>query len=175
MKPLAITQYTGGQALGDGRAATLAALQAGRSGPGAQVDFETAAHRHLAGCGRRVDDAGGWPADLAAFDCRNNRLAELGLRPTALPKRAPGRAALGRGARGRVPGHQHLGHPADRTRLPPPRPGHRRLPACLHYAQTHNTYSVSRYVRAALGLQGPAAVVSTACSSSAKVFAGGNA
>jgi 3-oxoacyl-[acyl-carrier-protein] synthase-1 len=45
------------------------------------------------------------------------------------------------------------------------------LPPSLHYGETHNTYSVSRYVRAALGLQGPAFVVSTACSSSAKVFA----
>ena len=45
------------------------------------------------------------------------------------------------------------------------------LPADLHYAETHDIYSVSRYVRAALGLRGPAHVVSTACSSSAKVFA----
>jgi len=44
------------------------------------------------------------------------------------------------------------------------------LPADLHYAQTHNTYSVARYVRQVLDLQGPAVVVSTACSSSAKVF-----
>jgi 3-oxoacyl-[acyl-carrier-protein] synthase-1 len=45
------------------------------------------------------------------------------------------------------------------------------LPAWLHYGTTHNTYSVARYVREALALQGPAYVVSTACSSSAKVFA----
>jgi 3-oxoacyl-[acyl-carrier-protein] synthase-1 len=45
------------------------------------------------------------------------------------------------------------------------------LPEALHYSETHNTASVARYVRAALGLQGPAHVVSTACSSSAKVFA----
>jgi 3-oxoacyl-[acyl-carrier-protein] synthase-1 len=45
------------------------------------------------------------------------------------------------------------------------------LPATLHYATTHNTHSLAAYVRQALGLAGPAHVVSTACSSSAKVFA----
>jgi 3-oxoacyl-[acyl-carrier-protein] synthase-1 len=47
------------------------------------------------------------------------------------------------------------------------------LPADFRYAQTHNTFSVADYVRRALALQGPAFVVSTACSSGAKVF--GNA
>nr|NLZ40389.1 beta-ketoacyl-ACP synthase [Comamonadaceae bacterium] len=45
------------------------------------------------------------------------------------------------------------------------------LPAWLDYAKTHNTASVARFVRAALGLAGPAFVVSTACSSSAKAYA----
>ena len=45
------------------------------------------------------------------------------------------------------------------------------LPADFHYAETHNTFSVANFVRQALGLQGPALAVSTACSSSAKVFA----
>jgi 3-oxoacyl-[acyl-carrier-protein] synthase-1 len=44
------------------------------------------------------------------------------------------------------------------------------LPADFDYARTHNTYSVAGYVRARLGLAGPACTVSTACSSSAKVF-----
>jgi 3-oxoacyl-[acyl-carrier-protein] synthase-1 len=44
------------------------------------------------------------------------------------------------------------------------------LPADFHYAETHNTYSLAGFVREALDLQGPAWVVSTACSSSAKVF-----
>lgn len=39
------------------------------------------------------------------------------------------------------------------------------------YRYTHNMYSLGHFVRACLGLQGPAMVISTACSSSAKVFA----
>jgi 3-oxoacyl-[acyl-carrier-protein] synthase I len=50
-------------------------------------------------------------------------------------------------------------------------PGSGALPADLHYAETHNTYSVAHYLRTRLDLAGPAFVVSTACSSSAKVFA----
>ena len=38
------------------------------------------------------------------------------------------------------------------------------------YRYTHNTFSVAHFVRSRLGLQGPALVVSTACSSSAKAF-----
>jgi 3-oxoacyl-[acyl-carrier-protein] synthase-1 len=44
------------------------------------------------------------------------------------------------------------------------------LPASLDYAGSHNFYSAAAFTRALLGLEGPAAVVSTACSSSAKVF-----
>jgi len=44
------------------------------------------------------------------------------------------------------------------------------LPASLHYGETHNTGSLSRFVQAALGLTGPVWSVSTACSSGAKVY-----
>src|SRR5690606_27341507 len=45
------------------------------------------------------------------------------------------------------------------------------LPAGFDYRGTHNINSVSEFVRAAIGAQGPCWVVSTACSSGAKVFA----
>ncbi len=45
------------------------------------------------------------------------------------------------------------------------------LPAWLHYAETHDNASLARYVQAALQLQGPAWVISTACSSGAKAYA----
>ena len=45
------------------------------------------------------------------------------------------------------------------------------LPDDFIYRTTHNTYSVADFVRSAFNLEGPAVVVSTACSSSAKVFA----
>jgi 3-oxoacyl-[acyl-carrier-protein] synthase-1 len=45
------------------------------------------------------------------------------------------------------------------------------LPPDFRYRGAHNTYSVAAFVRQALRLTGPAAVISSACSSSAKVFA----
>src|SRR6185436_518418 len=45
------------------------------------------------------------------------------------------------------------------------------LPAGLSYLDSFSMHSPAAYVRAQLGLKGPASVVSTACSSGAKVFA----
>jgi 3-oxoacyl-[acyl-carrier-protein] synthase-1 len=44
------------------------------------------------------------------------------------------------------------------------------LPPDFRYAQTQNSFSLADFVRRYLGLTGPAFVVSSACSSSAKVF-----
>jgi 3-oxoacyl-[acyl-carrier-protein] synthase-1 len=45
------------------------------------------------------------------------------------------------------------------------------LPDDFHYQGAHNTFSVAAFVRRAFALEGPAVVISSACSSSAKVFA----
>jgi 3-oxoacyl-[acyl-carrier-protein] synthase-1 len=45
------------------------------------------------------------------------------------------------------------------------------LPADFEYARRHSTYALAAFVQAWLELRGPSAVVSTACSSSVKVFA----
>src|SRR4029453_4803258 len=47
------------------------------------------------------------------------------------------------------------------------------LPPGFRYAETQNTFSLADFVRRYLALTGPAFVVSSACSSTAKVF--GNA
>jgi 3-oxoacyl-[acyl-carrier-protein] synthase-1 len=47
------------------------------------------------------------------------------------------------------------------------------LPPEFHYRETHSTYSAGDFVQRALGLSGPALVVSAACASTAKAF--GNA
>ena len=46
-----------------------------------------------------------------------------------------------------------------------------RLPEWFDYANTHNMFSTTEFVRAYLGITGFSSVISTACSSSAKVFA----
>ena len=170
MKPLAIVDFTLVSALGHGRAATLAALQAERTGL-ARQNFEAATFDSWLGVVALADDVVLAPA-LAEHDCRNNRLAELALRADGFGDRVK-RAAqrwgasrvgvfLGTSTAGILQTEIAYRHRDAATGA---------LPRSLHYATTHNTYSVAGYVRAALGLQGPAFVVSTACSSSAKVFA----
>ena len=168
--PVAVSDYTLVSALGHGRAATLAALQAGRTGL-VQREFETAVLGSWLGV---VDEADSpvLSSDLAAHDCRNNRLAELGLRADGFGERV--REAARRWGADRV--GVFLGTSTSGILQTEIAYRHRdaasgALPASLHYETSHNAYSVAGYVRAALGLRGPAHVVSTACSSSAKVFA----
>ncbi len=169
MKPLAVSHYTLVSALGHGREAALAALRDDRTGLAAR-GFETAKLDTWLGV---VDEADtlALTGELSSFDCRNNRLAELGLRADGFGD-AVRHAAARWGAHrvGVFLGTSTAGILQTEVAYRE-RDATGALPSWLHYGHTHNTYSVSAYVRAALGLQGPAYVVSTACSSSAKVFA----
>jgi 3-oxoacyl-[acyl-carrier-protein] synthase-1 len=169
MKPLAVTAYTLVTALGHGRAATLAALRQGRTGL-ARRDFETMRETWL-GVVEGVDEVQ-LAGELADFDCRNNRLAELGLRADGFDDHVRGVTARWGAPRvGVFLGTSTSGILQTEIAYRQRSSGGGALPASLRYEATHSTYSVARYVRAALGLRGPAFVVSTACSSSAKVFA----
>ena len=106
------------------------------------------------------------------FDCRNNRLAQLGLAQDGfIAAVATACGAIRRGSDRRIHRHQHVGHPADRARLSPARPGDRRAAGRFQLCD-HAEYVLR--VRISCGgrcnCAGPAAAVSSACSSSAKVF-----
>ena len=172
MKPLAVSAYTLTTALGAGCAATLAALQAQRTGL-APLRFLDLPLTTWTG---EVDgvDAIVLPAPLAEFDCRNNRLAQMGLLADGFAASvARARARFGAERVGVFLGTSTSGILQTELAYRRRDPASGALPADFHYAQTHNTYSVADFVRRALDLQGPAFVVSTACSSGAKVF--GNA
>ena len=77
IKPLAVSAMTATTALGAGCQPLLAALRAGRSGL-KPCDFETARLPTWIGEAPGIDGAT-LPAALAAYDCRNQRLAWLGL------------------------------------------------------------------------------------------------
>ncbi len=170
MQPLGVVDYTLVSAMGAGRESNLAALQAGRSGLVHRI-FETAPFSCWLGLVDGVD-AVALPAELAEHDCRNNRLAEMALRADGFA-RSVQRAARrwGKERVGVFLGTSTSGILQTEIAYRHRDPATGALPASLHYASTHNTYSVAGYVRAALDLHGPAHVVSTACSSSAKVFA----
>ena len=117
-------------------------------------------------------DAVQLPAHLADFACRNNRLALLGLTQDGFAEAV--RAAIATYGAQRV--GVFLGTSTSgilQTELAYRRrdPVTGALPADFNYRTTHNTFSVADFTRHYFGLTGPAVVVSSACSSSAKVFA----
>ena len=169
MTPLFVTAATIVTALGRGRAATMDALREGRSGLRRSELAKTGRDTYM-GAVDGVDDVQ-LPPGFEAYDCRNNRLAELaltqdGFLAAAMAARERHGAArvgvyLGTTSSGILDVERAYRHrDATTGELPP-----------IRYAEVFNLYSVARYVREALRLQGPAVVVSAACASSAKVFA----
>jgi 3-oxoacyl-[acyl-carrier-protein] synthase-1 len=168
--PLVLTTFTAVNALGCGTAAVLESLIAARTGL-KPCTFEKVQLETHVGEVAGLDDL---PVceRLAEFDCRNNRLAELALEQDdfaariaqAREKYGPRRIAviLGTSTSGILETER-----AYRQR--DPQTG--ALPAGYRFATTHNLYASTDFVRRYLDLEGPAAMVSTACSSSAKVFA----
>jgi 3-oxoacyl-[acyl-carrier-protein] synthase I len=167
--PLVLANYTATSCIGRGLQETLGALRAQRTGL-APCAFETV---DLDTCIGEVAgvDAERLPQALHRFDCRNNRLAQLGLRQDGFGEAV--RASAGRWGRRRI--GVFLGTSTSgilQTELAYRRrdPQTGALPEDFHYSSTQNSFSVADYVRRALGLEGPAVVISCACSSSAKVF-----
>lgn len=172
MQPLAISQFSIVNSLGAGSEAVIGALRERRSGLTA-CDFETVVLDTYIGQVSGLDQVR-IRSDLSAYDCRNNRLAQLGLELDGYTDAvAAARKKYGAGRIGVFMGTSTSGilqtELAYRRR--DPRTG--ALRADFHYAETQNSFSLADFVRRYLGLRGPAVVVSAACSSSAKVF--GNA
>lgn len=172
MQPAAISRYAIVNCLGAGAAAVLDGLRARASGL-APCDFETAELDTWIG---RVPGLESAPVrgDLAAFDCRNNRLAQAGLEldgfATAV---ADARKRYGAARIGVFMGTSTSGILETELAYRRRDPATGALPPDFRYAGTHSTASLGEFVRRYLGLEGPAYVVSAACASSAKVF--GNA
>jgi 3-oxoacyl-[acyl-carrier-protein] synthase I len=170
LAPLHITGLAIASALGEGSAPTVAALREGRSGL-RRNDFLDCALPTYIGRVTGLEDER-LPAPLAQFDCRSNRLAQAGLRQDGfeqLVARAAGRHGphrigvyLGTSSSGILEAELAYRHrdPASGA-----------LPARLSFRHTYNLHSACDFVRLRLGLSGPACVVSSACSSSAKAFA----
>ena len=170
MSPLALTSFTATSCIGRGVEATLAALHARRTGL-KRCAFETVTLDTCVGEVPGVDEAPLPPA-LREYECRNNRLALLGLVQDGFADEV--RRCAQRHGRERV--GVFLGTSTSgilETELAYRRrdPASGALPADFRYRGAHNTFSLAAFVREALRLSGPAVVVSSACSSSAKVFA----
>jgi 3-oxoacyl-[acyl-carrier-protein] synthase I len=169
VKPLLLSHYTATSCLGRGLDATLAALREARGGL-APCDFERADLDTWIGAVAGID-AVPMRTDLADYDCRNNRLAQLGFTQDGFAERVE--AAVARYGAERVGvfvGTSTSGilETEQAYRKRDPHTG--ALPPGFHYAETHNPYSVASFVRAYFALRGPATAISSACSSGAKVF-----
>jgi len=170
--PLSVTAYTATTALGVGNAALHAGLEASRSGLRAN-DFGEPAAQRLATWIGRVDgvEEVRLPPELAEWDCRNNRLAWLGLTAdgfleaalAARERYGAGRVAVIMGTSTSSIGDTEWAY----TQLD----AEGQMPERLRKSEVHTTHSLGLFVQRALGLTGPNETLSTACSSSAKVFA----
>jgi len=167
--PLQISAFTATSAVGVGKAPLLAALEQGRSGLRAN-DFGPAPLPTWIG---RVDglEELQLPPALAEWDCRNNRLAWLGLHAdgfmeavaAARARYGAARIALILGTSTASIGETELAY----TQLDENggfRPDQQR-------PRLHTPHSLALFVQQVLELEGPCETISTACSSSAKAFA----
>ncbi len=170
MTPVQLTAYTATTCLGRGLAATRSALREDHSAL-APCRFETVVLDTWVGEVAGVDDQL-LPAHVSAYDCRNNRLAFMGLEADGFAERV--REAVARHGKARV--GVFLGTSTSgilQTELAYRRrdPQTGALPDDFIYRTTHNAFSVAEFTRDLFGLEGMAMAISTACSSSAKVFA----
>jgi 3-oxoacyl-[acyl-carrier-protein] synthase I len=169
MTPLVLTHFTASSCIGRGLRETLATLEEQRTGL-APCKFETVEVDTHIGEVAGVDDER-ITAELGLFDCRNNRLAQLGLRQDGFAAAVKETARrLGRRRVGVFLGTSTSGILETELAFRHRDPGTGALQPGFRYRGAHNSFSVADFTRNALALEGPAAVASTACSSSAKVF-----
>lgn len=175
MIPVAITAFTATTAVGHGNEALSRAMSEHRSGlaPDDYSGHATgAALSTWIGRVREVDDAP-LPARWRAIDCRNHRLAWLALQADGFVDAA--RAAVERHGAARVAvllgtststieASEEAYRAFARTGVAPP---------TLQRTDLHHLHATTAFVRDVIGASGPCSTISTACSSSAKVFAQG--
>ncbi len=170
--PISITAKTATSSAGRGLAALSEALRLERSGlrPAGLIDGE-----HPPGWVGRVEGLSEieLPGALSRFDCRNNRLAWLGLQADDFFTRAqdtvqrwgPRRVAVFLGTSTSGIANTEAAYRAVAGT------DFSALPDWYDYDHTHNVHATTDFVAQALGCEGPSHSISTACSSSAKVFA----
>ena len=167
--PLNISAYTATSAVGNGKESLAAALESSRSGLRAN-DFGDAPLDTWIGRVEGVEDVQ-LPGALVRWDCRNNRLAWLGLQAdgfqqavaAAREKYGAARIALILGTSTSSIGETELAY----TQLD----AEGQFPATQRRPDVHTPHSLTMFVQEVLCLEGPSETISTACSSSAKVFA----
>lgn len=173
MEPIFLTASTLTTALGAGKAKNWQALKNGNSGL-SQCQFLGATDLNT-WVGEISDlDRHVLPSSLQHFHCRNNQLADKALLEDGFieaverAKQKYGAKRIGVFLGTSTSGilHTELAYRALSTQGDGPS----QLPTSYSYDHTHDLYSCVDYVQQRLGLKGISLSISTACSSSAKVF-----
>ena len=175
--PVAISAHTATTAVGPGQSALLDALRTRRGGlKRYQAGRDFASDINGPALDTWIGEVEGLrsitlPQQWSRYDCRNNRLAWLGLHQDEFVAKA--RAAVARYGAARVAviigtSTSGIAHAEGAYRA---RDSEGRLPESFSYSTTLNNFSAPALVAHAIGATGPTFAISTACSSSAKVFA----
>ena len=171
LPPLRITAYTTTTAAGPGKAALLSSFKLASTALKPN-DFGPSPLATWIGRVAAIESTA-LPKPLVDWDCRNNRLAWLGLvsddfidaAHAARERYGPARIALVLGT-----STSSIGATEDAYRA---LDDEGRFPRGNRNPRVHTPHSLASFVHEALALEGPCLTVSTACSSSAKVFAAG--
>ena len=168
---LSMPAFTATSCLGPGIASLRSSLLAQRTGL-VPCQFESVDLDTYVGITHLTEDEVFLPAELQDFDCRNNRLAFLGLQQDGfIDAVEKAKCHFDKTRIGVFLGTSTSGMLQTEKGYRELDPQTGALPSWVNYRFAQNTCSAAHFVRLALGLSGPTAVVSTACSSSAKVFA----
>ncbi|HTX25324.1 MAG TPA: beta-ketoacyl-[acyl-carrier-protein] synthase family protein [Steroidobacteraceae bacterium] len=167
--PLCVTAFTATCAAGAGRHALTEALRMRRTGLSPNDFSATPLHTWIGRVGGL--EQAELPGSFADWECRNNRLAWLGITQDGFRERAlaarerygPERVAVVLGTSTSSIGATEEAY----ARLQPDG----QYPADLQRMIVHSPHSLCHFVQHALELDGVATTIATACSSSAKVFA----
>ena len=169
ISPLRINAYTACSAAGRGRDATLEALRSRTAGL-SENDFGPHPIQTYIGRVSGIEHEA-LPEHLSHWDCRNNRLAWLGLcQDGFVDAVAAARERYGTSRVAIVMGTStsSIGATEEAYRN---LDGEKQFPAHLRNPVIHTPHSTGQFLQSALQLTGISVTVGTACSSSAKVFA----
>lgn len=170
MEPLILTHVSLVNSLGAGVNATLTALRERRSGL-LPCSFRSSEIETWVGQVPEAESVS-FPPTLIDYDCRNNRLALLGIEQDGFFSAV--HAAIARYGRNRIGlflGTSTSGLDATELAYRHRDPDSGALPSSYSYRKTQNAFSLAAFVKEVFGLDGPTAVVSSACASTAMVFA----
>lgn len=168
---LNIHAFTSTSAAGTGNNALLTSLKQGTSGLRQEVFMDADSLSTWIG---RVDGLEHvvLPDSLARFKCRNNQLAYLALNQDGFLEKS--KSLISRYSPARVGvfmGTSTSGILETELAYRELEQNEDHLPEWYNYDETHNNYSIAKFVSRCTGASGPSLTISTACSSSAKVFA----